>query len=440
MRERRPLARAVRFVAAACLLVGHAAAAPRDLPFDVPQPAEVIARITVECPGCAWGVAGREAVVLTVSVDGRYSQHLPVLRAGRARYDVLLGPLAAGSHTLRLEEDAELTARDLRGGHATVAGVTFDHVVPGSPAHAAVSRAPIVYARPNTVGRFNDLPAFMWYEEEPTARGTRYRYSVIFTNEDGGTPTDRLMATWGRTTDIEYLYSVELDARGAVLADDFQGPDHEVRRFAGVREGQHPQLWVSTENNMVLDQGATRVRYAPAPVAFPLRDVSREAVMDAHPWLYAVMAQELQREGKVVADAAPGTGTIPDPRRFVYIDACGEVGGAALAFAVKAGTEWIPSDRGVREYRIVRDGCFRAAVPLPAAADARAVTGIRAQAYRRPPAASGAAAPAAGPVLLTRLNTVFLLDAEYRPGAPLFQWQGRLALTPDGPPVEIPVR
>ena len=57
-------------------------------------------------------------------------------------------------------------------------------------------------------------------DRKPTSRGTRYRYSVIFTNEDGGTPADRLMATWGRTTDIEYLYSVEVDAQGNVIADE----------------------------------------------------------------------------------------------------------------------------------------------------------------------------------------------------------------------------
>ena len=131
----------------------------------------------------------------------------------------------------------------------------------------------------------------MWYEVEPTARGTRYRYSVIFTNEDGGTPADRLMATWGRTTDIEYLYSVEVDRAGAILDEDMQGPKHEILPFRGRREARHPLLWVSTENNMVLDSGTTTVRYAPAPVAFPLRDVSREAVMDAHPWLYELAAQ-----------------------------------------------------------------------------------------------------------------------------------------------------
>ena len=46
-------------------------------------------------------------------------------------------------------------------------------------------------------------------------RGERLRYSVVFSNEDGGTPSDRLMATWGRLTDIEYVYAVERDTDGA---------------------------------------------------------------------------------------------------------------------------------------------------------------------------------------------------------------------------------
>ncbi len=109
----------------------------------------------------------------------------------------------------------------------------------------------------------------MWYETEPTTRGTRYRYSVIFTNEDGGTPADRLMATWGRTTEIEYLYSVEVDRAGAILADDIQGPEHVVLPFKGRREGAHPLLWVSTDNNMVRHGGAARRyhRYARARAA-----------------------------------------------------------------------------------------------------------------------------------------------------------------------------
>ena len=45
---------------------------------------------------------------------------------------------------------------------------------------------------------------------------------MIFTNEDGGTATDRLMATWGRTTDIEYVYGAEVDAQGRSSRKNFR--------------------------------------------------------------------------------------------------------------------------------------------------------------------------------------------------------------------------
>src|SRR6185503_5505020 len=222
---------------------------------------------------------------------------------------------------LVIERDPALSAR--AAGSAPIAAVAIDTLVPRmNDDFAAQSMAPILYARANTLGAFTDLPLFMWYEIVPTSRGRQFRYSVIFSNEDGGTPTDRLMATWGRTTDIEFVYGVEVDARNAVLAEEFQGPGHEVPPFKGRHEARHPLQWVSTENNMVSESGPTRVRYAPAPVKFDLTGVSREAVMDAQPWLYAVMTKELARERKIVADAPPGNKQIPDPRRFVYIDAC----------------------------------------------------------------------------------------------------------------------
>ena len=34
----------------------------------------------------------------------------------------------------------------------------------GGDDFVAQSMAPFIYARPNTVGKFTDLPVFMWYE------------------------------------------------------------------------------------------------------------------------------------------------------------------------------------------------------------------------------------------------------------------------------------
>ncbi len=344
--------------------------------FDVAVPAEVIAVVRAACARCAWGESGREAAALRLSVDGNYSQHLLIARGeALAEYRVTLGAFAAGPHRLTIERDPALSARG--------AG--------------------------------------------------QVRYSVIFTNEDGGTATDRLMATWGRTTDIEFVYGVELDAGGRVLSEEFQGPGHEVPPFKGRHEGQHPLLFVSTDNNMVSESGLARVRYAPAPEQFDLTGVSREVVMDRHPWSYALTAQEMRREGKIVDDASPGSGKIPDPRRFVFVEACSDLENAALAFSIRAieggVARWFESDRGRAEFRIVRTGCFRGAVPLPPTAGK--ADAIRFRAYSRPPQKDAPPAPP-GSVRVTRVNRMFTLGDDYAPRESTRAWSGSLALTLDG--------
>ena len=401
--------------------------------FTSSSDAQVVARIAAGCDECDWKTAGSESVVLAVTLDDRPPVHVPLFRSRGIEYRVLLGSVASGSHTVRIHEHADLTAAALRGRSAARWDAGIEQVTPADSEHRPLSLAPFIYARPDTVGAFTDVPLLMWYEVEPTERGTRYRYSVIFSNEDGGTPADRLMATWGRTTDIEYLYSVEVDTNGTILSEDMQGPDHEILPFQGKREGAHPLLWVSTHNNMVLDSGTTTVRYAPAPVLVNLDDASREVVMDANPWTYEVMPKVLLREGKVVDDAPTGKGTIPDPRRFVFLEGCGEAGTNALAASVNVAGAWHSSDRGVAEYRIVRDGCFRAAVPLPGDTSARDVSAIRFHAHARKDRASSTSR-------ITSVNRVFSLDERFAPRASVFQWEGAASLMAGGPPLEIAVR
>jgi hypothetical protein len=430
-------------LALAALLQERTYPALRQHTFTVAKPSELVANITVRCDTCAWDVEGREAVALMLNLDSRPAIILPITRTGRAEYRVMLGTSGPGSRTLHVDQRDSLTARELRGRDAAaVELVSIDQIDLAAPEGLPMSLAPFVHARADTVGRFTDVPLFMWYEVEPTARGKRFRYSVIFSNEDGGTPTDRLMATWGRTTDIEYIYSVEVSEQGAVLSEDMQGPKHEVLPFQGRRESRHPLLWVSTSNNMVLDRGASGVKYAPAPMPFPLDHVSREAVMDAHPWLYDVMTKELAREKKIVPDAPPGNDTIPHPRHFAFVEGCGEVGDHALAIEVLAGNRWFSSDRGLPQYRVVRDGCFRVAVPLPQNVTAAQIRGIRVQAYERarPSTAPGTDKTTTVPVRFRRVNTLFMLDErdeQLRPRSSLMTWQGLAELEPGGLPFEI---
>jgi hypothetical protein len=408
--------------------------------FDAKQAGEAIAVVRASCERCDWGVEGREAAALRISFDGRYSQHVMLARGGGSwEYQITLGPVTPGTHRVFVHFDAALSARDL--GKVTVAGVSTEVIPAGSDAHLAQSMAPFIYARPDTVGKFTDIPILMWYEIVPVPQGRQFRYSTIFSNEDGGTSTDRLMATWGRTTDIEFTYGATVDATGKIVAEEFQGPGHEVPPFRGRHEGAHPLQWVSTVNNMVSESGSTETRYAPVPVKFDLTNASREVVMDANPWTHVLASKEMVREKKLSETATAGSGIIPDPRRFVFVEACTELQNAAVSFAVRAKdpsgeVRWFESDRGLPQFRIVRSGCFRGAVPLPPGAGPPEA--VRLQAYSVPPKGN---APPAGTaaVTLIRVNRVFTLDDGYAPRPSVFAWTGSSRLAIDGNPVEFSI-
>ena len=419
---------------------------------DLTADAEVIATIHASCDRCDWGRAGREAAALRVEVDGRYSQTLLLTRGARdSDYRVMLGPLGKGSHEIVLTRDKNASARE--AGEAEIKRVSFQTIAPSDETYRAIALAPFLFARPNTIGKFSDTPLVMWYETDQTPRGTRLRYSVIFSNEDGGTPPDRLLATWGRLTDIEYVYGIELDHAGNVLEETFQGKDHEIVPFRGKREGRHPLLYVVTDNNMVKDEGATEQRHAPAPISMDLSGSSREIVMDENPWTYAITAAEARREGRVEDAPVPGSKKIFDPSRYAVIEACSasqDSATATFAFAIgvhrKNDVTFFDSRGGVDEYRISRspsefpNGCFRGAVALPAGTKASDLASIRFQAEKRKPRKNEPPITGNGPAHLRRINRLYLMDAHDQPGANLFRWTGDEAIALDGEGVTIEIR
>jgi hypothetical protein len=439
-------------LAAVAVVLAGAAAEAQTLhveTFDLAAPAEVHAVVTARCAGCDWGRRGREAAVLTVTVDGRESQDLALVRgAESAEYAIALGPAAPGKHRVSLSLDRDATAPVARD--VAVLGVRVVVIPEGDPQHLAAAFAPMLYARPDALARFSDVPLLMWYEIDPLPSGRRIRYSVVFSNEDGGTAADRLMATWGRLTDIEFVYGVELDAAGGVVSERYQGRDHRILPFRGHRLGRHPLLWVVTENNMLAETGKGRHRIAPAPFPFDLASVSREAVMDAHPWTYRISSEEARREGRVREGAVPGSRAVPDPRRFVYLEACANVKDAALTFAVAThGADgrlaWHESNGGQPKYRIQRspdhfpNGCFRGAVALPAGLPDPDIAGLRFRAYTRAPdEGEQPLPPGAATARLTRVNRLFRLGEDYSLGRTLLAWSGDLPLEVDGAAAEVP--
>jgi len=416
--------------------------------FTLGQSGEAVATMTAGCAACDWAVEGREAAVLSIAVDGAYSQHLLLTRgAAPAEYRIMLGALTAGTHRLSIERDVERSAKG--AGDVTFGPIDVRVFPPDAPEYAWLSRAPILRARPGTVEHFSDAPLVMYAEKDvPGESGAHYQlqYTVIFTNEDGGTPTDRLMATWGRTTDIEFIYGLTDTTSSSPAHEEIQAAGHKWIPFQGPRVGMHPMVWVATDNNMVADHGPEEmVRYAPAPELVSLDHTSREFVMDRNPWMYAVSSAEMVREHKTDPLATPGSGHIVDPRRYVTLEACGKVKDATLAMdiGVRHGApgspiEWRPTDTDPR-FRIARGGCFRGGTPMPEGVTLNDVAGLRIRAYPRA-LREGETTPPAGSVVLESVNKVFMLDKTFVPAMSPMKWTGSLAVPLGGAPVEVPIR
>lgn len=88
---------------------------------------------------------------------------------------------------------------------------------------------------------------------------TRIVYSLIWSNEDGGTGNDlgSLLSRWGSSTDIEWIVDETLNADGTQQSAVIQGKSHRTRPFAGLYRGAHPILRTATTNNNVSNSGTS---------------------------------------------------------------------------------------------------------------------------------------------------------------------------------------
>lgn len=364
--------------------------------------AETVAELDLRSPGADWAVAGREAAVAVVRVDGGGEQHVMTWAgAGPHTYRIFLGKLQPGPHELTVDRSAEHSAA---GAGLEVAAVRFREA--SGEEGNIVARAPVLYARQNTIGKFSDVPLLMYCERD----GETLVYTVIFSNEDGGTSTRALMARWGRSTDIEYVYRVLPGGRAIV-----QGPDHKDMDFTGRYEGLHPLLMPVTNNNMIGEAKDSPLRFQLAPVLVDLQDASRETVMDSNPATYQVMAKELAREGKIRAFGTVEGQDISDVRNYAYVDYLAEHtrSGMTVTLVLRDG-RLFSSDLGVADYAITRDGWVRSTVELPPGTKSSDIANVGFQCVL-PPKTTGA-----GTCRLERVRKAFFLDAAFRPGTPWF--------------------
>lgn len=416
----------------------------RTVTFRTGRAGEALVDLTASAPGISWGVKGHESAVVSLFVDGRYATDDVVPADVPIRRSFALGHLDAGNHHLSLR----LATDRSPGSRVILSRVAFRAVPAGTTAYTDLEHAPVLYGRngADSGGPFQnattDTPLVAWHEDVPAATpGHRLlTYSYIWSNEDGGTSTPQLMARWGRTTDIEWIYQVEVDADGHRVPGTavIQAPNHVTQPFAGTYEGDHPLMQTCTLNNNICDQVDDPMRFSlSTEESLDATTEARELVMDRNPWTYWVAAAESRREGKVQADPPPTSTTfIADPHDYLYlvvrkrtVDPPNGLNWVGLSIGVKLKGDptLYRSDHLFPDRSIQRDIPAATTVQLPPgtkASDIEQITGIRVPAT---------AVDTGATIDVQAVNRAFFLGADDRPQESFLSGPTPAALTAQAP-------
>ncbi len=364
------------------ILLLQTAALPLGTDLVVDRDGELVVSMTLECDAVDWAKEGAESAVVAVFIDGLH-HHDVVLHSPRLEHAFVTGPLAKGTHRLRV--DVDHASSPIEDAEVDLVDCASEPV----GTRRWLLYAPVLYGRPTRPGRkplnaTSDTPLVMYATEAAVAGGgVEYTYEAIWSNEDGGTGTmpALLKAKYGRTTDIEWVFRVRLDAAGRVEEETYQAAGHGTKRFTGERVGLHPVLQVTTDNNNLAQveegsepEGVLRFAFAPA-----LWDDAgpRERVMDAQPWTYRVANAEMMRERGLLGPKA----SVGDARDDLLVEADLEApSGTKWRFGAKVAGAWHWSDRGLALGEVEGSGWVRTAIPLPPGTPADAVQAVRVRA------------------------------------------------------------
>jgi CheY-like chemotaxis protein len=368
---------------------------------------------------------------IELSLDGAPTQHV-MAYAGYARQPVSVFFSTAGAG------GRKVGVKHSPGVQVDI--VNLREVRPGDQYYLPLAYAPIVHARLDTIESMSDAPVLTYCEHLTEDGMPLIQYTVVFTNEDGGTSTRGLMARWGRSTDIEYIYRAYLKPDGSLLRAIIQGRGHKDLEFVGRREGRHPLLIPVTRNNMVSGEAVSPVRFQLAPQVVDLSTSSRELVMDGNPFLYRVASEELAREGRIRPFGAVDGEKIGDPRSYLYIEArISNRGSAVAALARLRGENRLRSSHlGRAGFAIERDGWVRTTVELPPGTTAAQVASIGFECMVVA-LSKGEPLPDAGLCRIEQVGKAFFLDQRYMPGESFFKLMKTIDI-PTGEMVELPVR
>jgi hypothetical protein len=396
------------------------------VPVTVGAPGEGVATLTLAAATADWGTLGRESVVLSYDLDGTKIGTIVVHSSAPIAYRLLLGAVTAGDHTIGLRQEKKLSPAD-DSPVLIEASASIEAITSGDPRYDLTRFAPILLGLdadlnivPIATGTHpgnavSDMPVVLYARPIAHAGFTTYRYTMIWTNEDGGTGQfpDVLIARYGRTTDIETFFEVDVSDVGVLQAVRFR-PDESgsLATFNGAFQGTHPIVRTSTGNGLIADDGESTLHFTLVPFLFDDNGLPRELGMDLDPISYVLMTKEMIREDKIEPLGNANTKKLSDDRNYLYVDydIDLDVGGQVLRGIAVVNSVTYYSDHN-QSFTValnprVSEGIGRLAIELP---PGTAIGDIQSYGMQGVGVMSGT---------LFTLNA-FLLEADALPGTPL---------------------
>ena len=290
-----------------------------------------------------WSQGYAESATLVVAVDGDWINynHDIVLYAGQEQHLHLtsLGPISEGEHNIQFKFDDEKST--ISAQLIAIESIELTDISSIDIDEDALTHSPILYGRDLLSWNesiHTDVPLIMWHDINQEGTNKRITYSIIFSNEDSrvGVGLSDLMFSYGRTTDIEWIYEVLLSGDGDILSEIFQGASHITTDFQGNKIGRHPILKNATLNCNFTDMGTSDYKFFLSPIYTADDGYTQQILMDENPWIYRIMAEELINEDRYEEPGNPESVLISDVRNYIYIEYVGSVSGENITLELAA--------------------------------------------------------------------------------------------------------
>ena len=272
----------------------------------------------------SWEEENNESAVLTLFVNGTYNQDIVIFNGNSDHYyQHAIGFLNSGYYTFEFYFDYNKSSILASAIH--IESIDFINTATLDVDEDVFKYSPILYGR--NIFSWNesnhtDIPLILYYDISYDNNVKTITYSLIFSNEDSrvGIGLSDMMLSWGRTTDIEWVYQISLTNEGQIISEIFQGAGHTPTTFNGEKLGTHPYLINATANCNFSDVGTSDYIFFLSSINTSILGHTREYLMDLNPWSYKIMAQELINEDKYEEEQDPTHWEISDVRNYLYIE------------------------------------------------------------------------------------------------------------------------